>query len=191
MDLINVTVNNLIVNGNNYPAPTITSGKLIGEVIGSNNAQTITCRIEVDTSASLSINKKIILCLDADLSIQGTQTKITINNHKGVISNTAQLGTANSPTETIREWASNQDQLLGVINQTTAILRDFMWENILDMVRTGGFYSTWVSTFQSNSDPSSPFDVDLVRKLEMRSQENPDDPFQFHGTDVEEIISSL
>ena len=93
-------------------------------------------------------------------------------------------------------WEDNRNSLLKLLNKSNSLIMAYIWENILDMVRMGGFYSTWVRTWQHNrfndaAGNAIPLDIDLVRRLEIQAQSEPDDPFQFHGTDAAEIIQSL
>jgi HNH endonuclease len=170
----------------------INAGTLTGEIKESGGTRTMTGSIEIgDLKVVVALSKKIILIKDAVITDTATETTITIDKDQGVISKDNNLGMGRSPADILKEWDNNRNALLGVINQTTAILKDFMWENILDMVRTGGFYSIWVRTFHDNCPPNTAHDIDLVRKLEMNAKANPEDPYQFHGTDVEEIIACL
>lgn len=181
----------IIINNTVVPSFTIKSGVLTGEIKVTGSNRFFTGSLEVNTLKN-ALTQKIILIKDAPVSNPtAVKTEITIGLNQGVISNNAKLGTAGSPAEIIKEWDSNRASLMETINQTTAIMKEFMWDNILNMVRIGGFYSTWVRTFQNYSTPKSPFDIDLVRKLDIKAKENPEDPYQFHGTDVEEIIAAL
>ena len=183
--------NRIKIKGTFIPSVDVKLGTLTGEIVDSGGIRTMTGSLEVGTITGNTLSQKIILFKNATINNGKSGTVITIAVNQGVISDDANLGTTSSAAEILKEWNNNRSQLLGVINQTTAILKDFMWENILDMVRTGGFYSTWINTFVKSSSKSAPYDVDLVRKLEMKALETPEDPYQFHGTDVVDIINCI
>lgn len=98
------------------------------------------------------------------------------------------------------KWDNKFETLKGKLNLADDYIKSSIWENVKSMVKDGGFYSTWVRTFESKCKPPRPgvqaeiserYDVKLVSSLEMDSQTNPYDPFQFHGTDAEKIIETL
>ncbi len=99
------------------------------------------------------------------------------------------------------KWNSNLNDLMDQLSKIDEIMRAYLWQNTLNMVKDGGFYSTWIKTFEDQSkvnkmsvageERTSGLDINLVKDLEIESQGNPEDPFQFHGTDAFEIIKTL
>jgi hypothetical protein len=179
------------IKDDSIPGVDIKLGSLTAKIVDLEGIRTMSGSLEVGTITENRLSKKIIFFKNATTDNVNSTTVITIGKEQGVISADNGLGTASSAAEILKEWDNNRSELLGVINQTTAILKDFMWENILDMVRTGGFYSTWIRTFKKHSPDKTLYDVDLVRKLEMIAMQTPNDPHQFHGTDVADILNCL
>jgi hypothetical protein len=177
----------------------INSGTITGKIIqvaGGNRTMTGKITIENTNPNTANLNNKIIIFKNAPITwnAANNRTEIQINLNQGIISNSNQAG----PVEVLRTWDENRQKLLKFLDKADRLLMSYIWENILNMVRDGGFYSTWVRTFQHIcsaagwAPPDNPrFDVDLVRRLEIDAQSEPDDPFQFHGTDAAEIIQSL
>ncbi len=97
-----------------------------------------------------------------------------------------------------KEWKMNREKLSEKLTDADGFLRESIWKNITNMVKDGGYYSTWVRTFQMYCDPKNAsyeiterHDLELVRRLEIESQSNPEDPFQFHATDAKGILDIL
>jgi hypothetical protein len=119
------------------------------------------------------------------------QTEIQVNSGQGKIFSTSTP--KDQALEMLEKWGQKRDKLIDCLDKMDNLLTEIMLDNIIDMVRIGGFYSTWVRTFQKIcKDNKMPrFDVDLVRRLDLKAQTNKDDAFQFHGTDAAEIITLL
>lgn len=166
----------------------INSGSLSGEIMEVAGTRIMTGRMIMKTKIpGFNINDKIILFRDVEVNrLAINDTRINIAAGQAVISDDVAL---------LNTWDENRGDLLKIIDQTTAILKEYIWENITDMVRFGGYYSTWVRTFQENRPTRDgrriPYDLELVKRLEEKAMENYEDPFQFHGTDTEEIIACL
>lgn len=88
----------------------------------------------------------------------------------------------------VKEWYEKQKALDRELDKAQEYLKKITFDNAKNMVKDGGFYSTWVRTFEEENPQIA---KDLVRRLEVDAQSNPDDPFQFHGTDAIEIMSVL
>jgi hypothetical protein len=183
-------VGNFSINNVSQNVVNLEAGILTGEIKEEAAGRTFTGRLEIGVNTTAHDNK-IILFKEVAVSNPGNPTIFNIQKGHGGISGNAQLGTAGSAAEKLKEWDSNMTDMLQLIDQATTTLQNFLWENIIDMVRMGGFYSTWVSTFKENCNQRNPYDIELVHRLEKKALENQDDPFQFHGTDAEEILSGL
>ena len=164
----------------------LNTGRLAGEVKGTAGAQTMTGRMGIKADVGTGVKDVIIVFKDAVISEQGGVATLTIAADQGIISESVDV---------LKSWDSSRADLLWFLNQATTVLQDLAWENILDMVCSGGFYSTWLRTFEANRHESAneilPFDLQMVHRLDTKALENPDDPFQFHGTDAEAIIAHL
>ena len=159
---------------------------LTGEIKETAGVQTMTGRMGIDADVGTGVKNVLIVFKDAVITGQPGQTTLTIAPNQGIISESVDV---------LNSWDSSRADLLWFLNQATTVLHDLAWENILDMVCSGGFYSTWLRTFEANRPTSAnevlPVDLQMVHRLDMKAWENPDDPFQFHGTDAEEIIARL
>lgn len=168
----------------------VVPGTLTGQINGPTGNQTFTGSFVVG-SAGKALADRVILFNGAGLKpIANNKTEITINGNEGVVSDDSTIVKPNPDATIIKEWDDNRALLLTTINNTAEILKEFMWDNVVSMVQQGGFYSTWVHTFKNKSTDSA-FAKNLIRKLDLKAKENPEDPHQFHGTDAEEIIASL
>lgn len=94
--------------------------------------------------------------------------------------------------DVVKEWKKRREELNKKLDNIQTLAQSYLWRNTLNMVKDGGFYSTWVRTFESHFKSSSDrFDISLVLDLDTESFSKPGDPFQFHGTDVYKIIEIL
>lgn len=175
----------------NVAGANITAGRITGNktTVGGNSQ--ITGSIDIETSNTAHLTDRIIFFKDVNITwvAAANQTQIEMNHAVIPVNN------GNPYRGLLRDWDQKRDQLLKFLDRADKFLLSYIWENILDMVRLGGFYSTWVRTFQHNrpiiAGNAIAFDIDLVRHLEIKARENPEDPFQFHNTDAAEIINSL
>ena len=186
----NATTNNVSINGhvnirNNFP---FDQGRLTGEIKEANGTRTITGSIKLQTHIPGYVGAdSIILFNDVEISAAAVNPAvIQIKDHQAIIS---------SVVNPLQEWDDNRADLLEFIEQAGAILKDYIWDNITDMVRFGGYYSTWVQVFLQNTkkigNETIPYGIELVKRLEIKSLDSREDPFQFHGTDTEEIMACL
>lgn len=186
----NVTTNNVNINGN-IPVNNnfvFNQGRLTGEIKEAGGTRTITGSIKLQTQIpGYNAADSIILFKDVEISAAAVNPAIIqIKDNEGIIS-----GAVNP----LQEWDNNRADLLQLIEQAGAILKDYIWDNITDMVRFGGYYSTWVQVFHQNTkiigNEVIPYGLELVKRLEVKKLESREDPFQFHGTDTEEIMACL
>ncbi|EAY28289.1 hypothetical protein M23134_03550 [Microscilla marina ATCC 23134] len=173
--------------------------QLVGDIVTINGQRLMSGRIDINDGNHPHLSNTVILFKNVIVKVESNPNTTTLDigsptQQPPLLTNLIFTKDAYYG-EAIETWEKNRKKLLTQLDTIHQKQLAYTWENILDMVRVGGFYSTWVRTFQrecTNPANNLPrYDIDLVRRLEMEAQANPEDPHQFHGTDAAEIIQSL
>lgn len=132
-------------------------------------------------------NQLLLILLEAPVSNKGKTLAMALGGPSRAVKNV-------SPS--FLEWEMKRNDLNRLLISAEGQMQKYLWQNIVNMVLDGGFYSTWIRTFQEKCDRGTkeidfPYDVDLIRRLDVQSYKYPDNAFQYHGTDAEEIIDCL